>query len=56
MLESRNIYAMFGTNDNLVLNARVNIYPRRSFPTSDKKYTNKTFKERKFHRVETVTQ
>jgi hypothetical protein len=54
MLESHNIYAMFSTNDNLVLNARVNIY-RRSLPTSDK-YINETLKERKFRKVETVTQ
>jgi len=56
MLESHNIYATFSTNDDLVFNARVNIYPLcRSFLTSGKKYTNETFKEREFRRVETVT-
>ena len=53
MLESLNIYAMFITNYNLVFSARVNIYPRcHYFPT----YTNETFKEKKFRRVETVTE
>ena len=56
MLESHNIYAMFSRHGNLVFNARVIIYPRRSLPTSGEKYSNETFKERKLRRVETVTQ